>query len=102
MTTKFVPNPAGWAELNRSQQMVDALHEVAEAIVEHAKTLAPHDTGDYRDGIEADAGIDGEVAVGRVNANDWKSGLLEFGTENEPAHATLRRAAEAEGLTVQK
>ena len=104
MTTKFVPNPEGWAELNRSESMVEAMQAVADDIATEAARLAYTSvhriSGDLGEGYDTDAGIDGEVATGRVNGNDFKAGWAEFGSERFPAEAPLRRGAEAAGFEV--
>jgi hypothetical protein len=104
VSTRYVPNPAQVGELGRSKQLLDELMKRAEEAADKARGLAPVDSGDYRDGIEVDGGVDGSTVVARVNANDWKSGLIEFGTGRPaptPAYAPLRRGAEQAGLKVE-
>lgn len=79
----------------------------AEAGEKAAKDIAPVGRyaggGDYRDGIEATVGVRGArggVIVGRVNAKDFKSHWIEFGTIRQPAKAVLRRALERVGFIV--
>jgi hypothetical protein len=96
-TSRFVPNPAFESQLKRADFLQDAMLEVAESIAENAVSVAPVEEGDYREGIEAVS--DGEGAV--VNANDWKSGFVEFGTTNNPAWAPLRRGCEIAGLRLE-
>jgi hypothetical protein len=102
MATKFIPNPVGIAAVARSAQVAEKLKAVAEAVAENARSVAPELSGDYIDGIAVEAAIDGDSAVGRVNANDWKSALIEFGTEDTPTFAPLRRGAEGAGLTLRE
>jgi hypothetical protein len=80
-----------------------AMEETAEEIADEARELAPVDEGDYIAGIEATGGTDSESAMGRVNANDWKSGLVEFGTGSPgptARYAPLRRAVQQLGLRI--
>ena len=97
MTSRFVRNPMFEAQLKRADFLQDAMLEVAEDIADNAVAIAPVEEGDYRDGIEAVS--EGEGA--RVNANDWKSGFVEFGTTNNPAWAPLRRGCESAGLRLE-
>lgn len=98
---KFVKNPVVEEQLERTEDMLGALTSRASTVVPIAKALAPVKTGDYRDGIQLTPGFleDGR-AVARLNAMDFKSGWIEFGTIRIPAHAVLRRAAEAAGFNV--
>lgn len=101
--SSFKFNPKAPGELARGAAMGVILKERADAAVAAAKAIAPVESGDYRDGITADIGLD-EVRgtlIGRINANDFKSNWVEFGTATGfPAHATLRKAAESVGLRV--
>lgn len=98
-TQRFVPNPMLAEELKRATFLLDDMQRAAEAIADAARGLAPEEFGDYKDGIEAEAGTDAKGVLGRVNANDWKSGLIEFGAgEGRPVFAPLRKGAEAAGF----
>lgn len=102
--SKFVYNKAAEPYLKRSLEMVLAMRTFAEKAAEGARAVAP--VGDsephYVDQIEAVAGGDAKYgALGRVNANKWTSGFIEFGTgpvAPTPAFAPLRRGAESAGL----
>ena len=99
MVMRFVPNPAFPAQIRRSPLLRPLLEAGAESVAERAREIAraeAYDEGDYHDGIEAVVIETDEGLVGRVNANDWKSHLIEFGTVDTPAFAPLRRALEAE------
>lgn len=96
----FVPNPLLAKELERATFLQDDLARIAENIAQKAKDTAPEDSGDYRDGIEADSGFDSRGVLARVNANDWKSALIEFGTSDTPPFRVLTRAAESLGYRV--
>lgn len=104
----FKANPNFIPYLKRSPQLLAVLKLRAEEAAERAKAIAPFDPSDsgehYRDMIEADAGIVNGQVTGRVNANKWTSGFIEFGTQGSdrhhatPAFAVLRRAVESLGL----
>ena len=53
---------------------------VARQGVQYAKSIAPVDDGDYRDGIRV--GRDGNSGVA-IEFSDWKSHFVEFGTEDQ-------------------
>lgn len=91
---KFVPNRNLHRELQGQPEYVRGLYEAgAKPIAEIARELAPVDEGDYRDGIKAT--IDGNDV--RVDAFDWKSHFIEFGTVDTPVFAPLARAARQSG-----
>ena len=74
--------------------------EVANAVAEVAKSIAPVESGEYKDGITVQRTKTGA----RVFASDYKSTWIEFGvpSHNQPAHFVLRRAAESLGLKFKK
>ncbi len=96
----YVPNPAAPGELIRTPLMVRMLGERADLAAVRAREIAPVDTGAYRDSIEGQSGWRNSIAWGRLNAQDFKAGWIEFGTSRWPAHATLRLACESTGLAV--
>lgn len=95
-------NPGLARDISNGSEYRRALLEVAEACADGAREASPVADGDYRDGIEATtADREGEV-VGRVNANDWKSHWIEWGSVNNPPHAPLRRGVLSAGLTFEE
>ena len=96
--TRFVPNKNGMDALARTTDMQKSMKEYSDSVAESARGIAPELSGDYVDGIESVGGVDNGMAIGRVNANDWKSALIEWGTTDTPTFAPLRKAAEQQGL----
>lgn len=105
-TVRFEISRPGIRELAKTRNMEKAMAHYADRTAEKAREIAPVRTGDYRDGIRGQVGIVDGVATGRVNATDWKSAILEFGGTHtageEHSHATLRHAADATGLRLEK
>lgn len=96
---RFVPNRNLDRELKAQASYKLALKEVgAEPIAENARELAPVDEGDYRDGIQAT--VDGDEV--RVDAMDWKSNFIEFGTVDTPVFAPLARGARQAGARLRE
>ncbi len=95
--SRFVYNPTVERQIALSPEVGGVLHERAVEGAAIARSLAPVDEGDYRDGIEAVSGVEGDSQVGRVNANDWKSHLIEFGTIHAPTFAILAKSLDAIG-----
>lgn len=86
------------ASLAESDEMKGVIAKATEAVADRARGFAPVEEGDYRDGIETDM-VDGpDGPVGRVNATDWKSHWIEWGSRNNAVHAPLRRGVRAAGL----
>ena len=100
MATKFKYNPAATALLARTVAMVETLGAKADEGAEACRSIAPVLTGDYRDGIVGESGLVKGMAAGRVNAHDFKSHWIEFGTTDTPTFAVLRRGLESIGLRV--
>lgn len=61
--------------------------KLAPKVVAYAKSIAPEDTGDFKDSIHADKNAD------RVGSNDPKANMLEWGTVDTPEFATFARTA---------
>lgn len=103
---RFRPNYRAVAIIAASPQMVSEMGERAELVADnaraawHASGPHPYETGEYVDGIDAVAGVEGGIAVGRVNAHKFTSAYIEYGTSDTPAFAPLRRGADAAGLKV--
>lgn len=87
--------------LSRSTEVRDALLAVAQAGAAEAQRLAQSDafeTGAYMAGITAAVvGLPDGTLAGQVQANDWKSKFVEFGTATTGPKAILRRAGETLG-----
>lgn len=65
-----------------------------DAVAEYAKSIAPRDTGRYRDSIESHVELGaGWTAI--VSAHVPYARYVEFGTVDTPTFATLRKALEA-------
>lgn len=96
--SSFKKAPGMEARLSRSPQVGQALLARAEAGAKAARSLAPVDTGAYREGIQAEAGLEGPTMMARINAYDYKSHWIEFGSLGRPAKAVLRRACDIVGL----
>ena len=90
------------AILARSSEMRAALLEVATQGAVEAQRMAQSDayeTGAYMRGITSDVvGLSNGSLAGQIQATDWKSKFVEFGTQTTPAKAILRRAGETLGV----
>ena len=96
--SSFKPNLGFAAAFALSADWLSTAKNVADLVRDEAQRIATaeaYDTGAYRDGIESAVGVESGVLKGRVNANDWKSHFIEFGTVHRTPEAPLRRAAES-------
>lgn len=98
MVKVFIPNddwPDEWAQSEDAQELAEVS---ADAALRHAVGIAPVDEGEYRDGLEAEVTRDEAGRwVGLVIATAAHSRFIEFGTEDTPTFAVLRRSIEAIG-----
>lgn len=89
------------ALLARSSGMRDALLEVAQRGAAEAQRMAgveAYTTGAYQRGIiAAVVGLPDGSLAGQIQATDWKSKFVEFGTSTTPVKAIIRRAGETLG-----
>lgn len=95
MRSRYKPDRAFVKRVAVGRDMVDLMEAKAEEAAEHARRSAPVDTGEYRDSIHAEAGVENGTAFGRVVADDEKWRFLEFGTLDTPVFAPLRKGLEA-------
>lgn len=81
----------GMRELLRSAGVQRELDRRAERVAETARSLAPVESGDYRDSIHAEPDPTSERARAKVVADDYKAHILEA------KHRTLGRALDGAG-----
>ena len=94
MVTLYKPNAAFDKAFAHSEEARDYAFRKAQEAAQYARERAPVATGAYRDSIEA-AVVEGDDGwKGRVVADVPYADYLEFGTEDTPTFATLRRAGE--------
>lgn len=98
MSNSVTINQLGIRALQHLPQVKAGLARAAETIKDVAYATAPFETGHYRDSLEVEVFDEGRV---RVIAKDFKSNWIEFGTLHWPAHATLRKACETSGFTLE-
>lgn len=102
MSVRFKPNPNFLRDLQRSREGRAALKEIAGGLADTAQGLGRAVADSYTTEVEE---VDDKVVVtantdSGPNVTD-AAGWIEFGTGPPgptPAHAPLRRAADAEGL----
>lgn len=77
--------------LENSEDLLEGKLELAGEVVDHARSISPEDTGDYKDGIVARR--HGRAGVG-VHWTAEHSNLVENGTEHTPEYAIKARTEE--------
>lgn len=83
---KIVLNPVAIAAIPDSDDVQDHTADLAARVAAEAQRIAPRLTGEYADSIHADGP--------RVRADSDHAVWVEFGTEDTPTFAPLRRAAD--------
>lgn len=78
--------------IEEDESITEAKLVMAREAAAYARSIAPVDEGDYRDGIQVQhIGVSG---VG-VAFTDWKSRIIEYGAEgNKPEFAVAARTVE--------
>jgi hypothetical protein len=88
----FIETPGLEKLLLSAPEVIGAARVKADRVAEEAKVIAPVRTGAYRDSIHVEQdGIESNVV-----ADVPYAGFVEFGTEDTPIFAPLRRALSAE------
>lgn len=90
MPSGFIPNPGFVPALLAAAEMKAAMLVVAKEKLEKAQALAPVDTGTFRGSLH----IESEGPSVQIVTDDPKWVYLEYGTEDTPVFATLRRSLE--------
>jgi hypothetical protein len=94
----FQADYKGIGEMLCAPFMVSDMHRRAELVAELARATGPRKTGEYVSRFKVSSGIrQGRTrrAFGRVTNDSDHAIHVEFGTEDTPAHRTLRRALSA-------
>jgi hypothetical protein len=103
MAIEFVIDPAGCIEVMNNPEMITFLENIGSVAVSAAQVLAPVATGHYRAGINLTMSNEGGLPMATVNADDFKSNWIEYGTaQGFPAYACVRRGCEAAGVVVSR
>jgi hypothetical protein len=92
----FIPNPSFVKDLADDSEFKEGLKQAAEPAKTIAEQVAPVLTGAYRDAFVI-VEEEGEIRFGNT---DWKAHFIEWGTEEQPPQAVLRRSASAAGLRI--
>lgn len=102
MAARFTWDYAGGREMLNSDEMVAEMHLRAERVAEAARAISPiSDEADqhYIDSFEVSSGKNGGLnhdrAYGRVTNTSDHAAYIEFGTEDTPEFAVLRRALDS-------
>ncbi len=87
----IIPQAEINAYLENSPEILQGKLELAEQAAEYARSIAPVDSGEYRDGIKVRRY--GRTGVGVVFTAEH-SNIVEYGSETTPEHAVRRRMIE--------
>lgn len=92
---RFVPNPGFEAKAKRDPQMRAMLRRRGAKVAKEAERIAAGVSSSYEAKVEDTAeGVRVEANTTGINAASW----IEFGNQNLPAYAPLRKGAEHAGL----
>lgn len=94
MASSFKRNPRWAQQVRSSREMKAVRHDVAKDIASEAERLGKRVAHSYKTTIDEEGDrtrVDADT--GGINAASW----IEFGNQNMPAHAPLRKGAEAAG-----
>lgn len=80
-----------FAEITKSDPVQAELKKRADEAAVYARSIAPVETGAYRDSIEVVAVDYPERSGWRLQATDYKAVWVEYGTETLPAHAVFEK-----------
>lgn len=84
----FIPQRELDEYLESAPDIVQAKLELANEVVEYARSISPEDEGTYKKGIRARRR--GRTGVS-IEFSDPKSNLIEYGSEHNPEYAVRAR-----------
>lgn len=73
-----------------SAEVGDTATSAAEAGADHARSIAPVDTGEYRSRFRVEQGPEGP----RIVNDDPGAAAIEYGSDDTPAHHVLSQTAD--------
>lgn len=88
--TDFISEDEIAEHFEESAEILQYKMLVAQQAVEYAKSIAPVDTGAYRDSIK----VERRGSKVRVVWKDYKSHWIEYGTEDTPEYAIRAKTIE--------
>lgn len=90
MVQFFPPSDSDLQAIANSDVVVDALVEAAEIGMAYAESIAPVETGAFRDSFRVERG-EGEA---RLVNDDEGAAAIESGSDDTPAHNVLSQTAD--------
>ncbi len=87
----FIPQAEIDAHLANDEDILAGKMALAQEVVDYAQSIAPVDSGDYKAGIRVRRY--GKSGVG-IEFSDDASSFVEYGTEDTPEFAVMRRSIE--------
>lgn len=96
MADEVTLNPNLEKELHVHPAVMSSSRASVVAIADRAQSMAPVQSGAYKEGIRVDP--PNAKGVARVHATDQKSTWVEFGTATQPGQFIIRSAAESLGF----
>lgn len=88
---RYIPPSASDLQAIATSQIVEeSLVEAAELGKTYAESIAPVDTGDFRNSFR----VESSPGEARLINDDEGAAAIEFGSDDTPAHYTLAQAAD--------
>lgn len=87
----FIPQAEIDAHLANDEDILAGKMALAQEVVDYAQSIAPVDSGDYKAGIRVRRY--GKSGVG-IEFSDDASSFVEYGTEDTPEFAVMRKSIE--------
>lgn len=91
----FTPNPQFVKKVAARRQMVKFIDRKTVKVFENVRRFAPIDTRDYIDSLDHQTDVVNGRALGVVTTTSWKWHFIEFGTNDTPTFAPLRKGLDA-------
>lgn len=90
MVQYIPPSASDLQAIATSQIVEESLVEAAELGRTYAESIAPVDTGSFRDSFR----VESSPGEARLINDDEAAAAIEFGSDDTPAHHTLAQAAD--------
>ncbi len=88
------PSDADYKDMMTSREMTSVVDAAAQAGADHARSVSPVDTGEYRDSFSVETGVVGDRVEARIVNDAPHAIVVESGTPTQPVRNVLAQTAD--------
>jgi hypothetical protein len=93
-TVYIPPSSADYKNMMTSREMTSVVDAAAQAGADHARSVSPVDTGEYRDAFSVETSVTGDRVESRIINDAPHAVIVEVGTPTQPGRNVLAQTAD--------